>query len=158
MTRLRTTTALSLVALVLFSVVIVASEQTTAAQVRLSGLKKVYKASESVVFTLTNTSKHPTNVNVFMAEVLEEGHWSECTEDIRRKLSGNAIYGEMLGVSKTVKLHWSTRQDRSLDSPMGRKPIRADRKYRFVFFCDKTQITSPVFVVQKPVIHRRRSR
>jgi len=130
--------------------VVVVCQQITAAQVHLTGLKKVYKADEKVVFKLTNTSKRRTFINTFMAETLQKGKWYECTADIRIDGWTTAVYGESLGAGKTVKLHWSTAKDVYYD-----KPITTDRKYRFVFACDATKITSPVFVVQKPVIHRK---
>ena len=130
--------------------VAVVCQQITAAQVRLTGLKKVYKADEKVVFKLTNTSKHPTVVNTFMAESLYKGKWYECTADIRIDGWTTAVYGKSLGAGKTVTLHWSTKKDVYYDPP-----VPGDRKYRFVFACDTTKITSPVFVVQKPVIHRK---
>jgi len=146
----------ALLAMLAFSAgVAVVCQQITAAQVRLTGLKKVYKSDEKVVFKLTNTSKHETNVNNFMAEVLVRGQWGECTEDIRFKPSGNVIHGVTLGAGKTTTLHFSTKQDMYLGSPASRKSFTTDRKYRFVFSCDWTKITSPVFVVQKPVIHRK---
>ena len=134
--------------------VAVVCQQITAAQVRLTGLKKVYKADEKVVFKLTNTSKHPTAIVNFTAEVFREGHWYECTEDIRGRIFRKEILVSELGAGKTKMFHFSTKQDMYLDSPAGRKPTTEDRKYRFVFDCNVT-ITSPVFVVQKPVIHRK---
>lgn len=147
-----------LIVLTLFIRVAVTSSAITTTQFQLSALKKVYKTKEKVTFKLTNTSKHTVVVSEFMAEVFRGGHWFECTEDIRRDVSPKGFYAEPLGAGKTVTLRWSTKQDMYLNSPTGRKPITADRKYRFIFYCDKTQATSPVFVVQKPVVHRKRSR